>query len=147
MFLYLPDITDREDTMPVEPLFLGEDLGGGTTLTGHELTARYYRAGETIVLTVQGHFSARAVCDRCGDPLEVTVDIAEQFILFPAQEGADLDYTYDGDEIELDPFVHEALVLNVPAKIVCDEACGGLCPVCGGNRNRVPCTCISGTDR
>jgi len=142
MFLYLPDITDREQTTPAEPLFLGEDISSDVTLVDHRLFVHSYRAAETIVLTVEGSFSLHAFCHRCGDPLEVTVEMSEQFVLLPAREGDDLDYTYDGEEILLDPFIHEALVLNVPSKIVCDEECKGLCPVCGANRNRVPCACI-----
>jgi len=142
VFLYLPDITQHERSMTVEPLFIGEDIGGGARLSEHRLSVRYYRAAETVVLTVEGSFVTKTACHRCGDPVEVTVEMNEQFILFPAQEGDDLDYTYEGEEISLDPFIHEALVLNIPAKIVCDEACKGLCPVCGVNRNRVACACI-----
>ncbi len=142
MFLYLPDITEHERSMMVEPLFIGENIGGGSLLSEHRLIAHYYRAAETIVLTIEGTFAVKTACHRCGDPVEVTVEMNEQFVLFPEQEGADFDYTYDGEEILLDPFVHEALVLNIPAKIVCDEECKGLCPICGVNRNRVACSCI-----
>ncbi len=145
MHIYLPDITEHERSQPVEPLFIGEELGGGAHLRGYRLTAHYYRAVETIVLTVEGTFAIQTSCHRCNDPIEATIEINEQFVILPEQAGDDVDYTYSGEEILLDPFVHEALVLNIPNKLVCDEACKGLCPVCGANRNRVSCTCTTDT--
>ena len=34
-------------------------------------------------------------------------------------------------------------LLAVPISPLCREDCAGLCPVCGGNRNQVPCTCAA----
>ena len=32
-------------------------------------------------------------------------------------------------------------MLALPINPLCAETCRGLCPVCGGNRNQVACTC------
>jgi len=51
--------------------------------------------------------------------------------------GDDLDVTFlVGNEIELDDLAAEQVILALPMRIVCDEACAGLCPRCGANRNR-----------
>ena len=139
MLLYLPDITESERRLAVDELFTGEDLNGGAVLRGYELGLTHYRAGETISLTFDGQFTVEAACDRCSVPVEVSVEMKEQFILFPAETNPDMDYVYGGDAIELDPYVHEAIVLNIPQKILCDEECKGLCPVCGRNRNDIDC--------
>lgn len=48
----------------------------------------------------------------------------------------DEEYCYD-----IFPRVMEAIVLEVPIKILCDEDCKGLCPVCGADLNKEECTC------
>jgi uncharacterized protein len=54
----------------------------------------------------------------------------------------DLDvYYYEGDEIDLDPYVYEEVMLNMPMRPLCREECKGICPTCGKNRNTEPCDC------
>lgn len=48
---------------------------------------------------------------------------------------------YQGHEIELGAFLREQLALALPVQPVCREACKGLCPVCGADRNTGPCGC------
>ena len=56
--------------------------------------------------------------------------------------GEDLDvYYYEGDEIDVDPFVYEEVMLNMPVRPLCSEACKGICPQCGKNRNTEKCDC------
>ena len=50
-------------------------------------------------------------------------------------------YYYDGDEIDLDPYVYEEVLLNMPLRPVCKEDCQGLCGVCGKNKNLETCDC------
>lgn len=49
--------------------------------------------------------------------------------------------TYEGDEIDLTPYVWEELVLDMPYKFLCKEDCRGLCPMCGVNLNYTRCNC------
>lgn len=48
---------------------------------------------------------------------------------------------YRGSEIELAPFFHEVVATAFPVQPVCREACAGLCPRCGGDRNLKDCSC------
>ena len=48
---------------------------------------------------------------------------------------------YENDQIDLGQLMREQLYLAVPMKPLCDDACRGLCPVCGTNLNRGTCTC------
>ena len=100
------------------------------------------RVGCTITLT----------CSKCLEefsfPVEARLDIelAPRGLMPSASEleltGADLDTLYyEDDEIDLDPFVYEELMLNVPIKPVCRDDCKGLCGVCGENRNYNECRC------
>ena len=93
-----------------------------------------------------GAVSAEAIgeCTRCLDP--VTFDIEEGFQeLFhyevdyrqkPKSAAADdLDedelLEMEGDFINLDGPIRDALILNLPVNPLCDEECLGLCTICG----------------
>lgn len=47
-----------------------------------------------------------------------------------------------GDLVDLGPPLREQVLLRVPAFVLCDEACRGLCPHCGVDRNRSECACV-----
>jgi uncharacterized protein len=50
-------------------------------------------------------------------------------------------YYFEGDELDLEPYVYEEVMLAIPIKALCDEACKGICPVCGRNQNTEACKC------
>lgn len=92
-----------------------------------------------------GEVRAEAIgeCTRCLDP--VTFDIDERFLeLFhyevdPRQkskneiivEEEDELLEMDGDFINLDGPIRDALILNLPINPLCSEDCEGLCQSCG----------------
>jgi uncharacterized protein len=43
--------------------------------------------------------------------------------------------------LDLDELMRQLLVMELPIRTLCDEACKGLCPQCGANRNDAPCAC------
>ena len=49
---------------------------------------------------------------------------------------------YRDEEIDLMHLVQEQFQLVLPMKPLCRTDCRGLCTVCGGNRNAVPCQCV-----
>jgi uncharacterized protein len=48
---------------------------------------------------------------------------------------------YQGHEIDLGGFLGEVITLALPVQPLCKEACRGLCPRCGADRNTSPCGC------
>ena len=50
---------------------------------------------------------------------------------------------YTGSTIDILIGLREAIMLSFPITIVCRETCRGLCPVCGKDRNKEPCSCSS----
>jgi uncharacterized protein len=50
-------------------------------------------------------------------------------------------YRLDHDVLDLEPMVRDALALELPPAPVCQEACQGLCPTCGIDRNHATCDC------
>jgi DUF177 domain-containing protein len=57
-----------------------------------------------------------------------------------APDDLDVDF-YDTDEIDLGTVIETETTLALPMKPLCRDECQGLCPVCGGNRNLVQCSC------
>ncbi|HXU00153.1 MAG TPA: DUF177 domain-containing protein [Polyangia bacterium] len=89
-------------------------------------------------------------CARCLEPALVHVEVPLTVTFVPAgaedvdpdDEDGDADpdvVTFKGAELDLSGELRDGLVLAVPFNPLCDEACRGLCPLCGGNRNLVPC--------
>ena len=102
-------------------------------------------------ITASGTVSApwRGECRRCGGPVagEVVASVRERFAPSAGPAGADDDaYPLVGDELDLEPLVRDAVVLELPLAPLCTAACLGLCPTCGANRNAEPCSCPAPTD-
>jgi len=70
-------------------------------------------------------------CSRClgefGFPVEWRADEVFATEKLPDEET----YVMDDTRVDLGPAAEEAFVLAVPMKPLCDDACAGICPVCG----------------
>ena len=86
-------------------------------------------------------------CDRClGDvTFEIPVTVDETVEISEGQVVTDDDigpYSFvDSEEIDIDELILNEILVNFPAKILCQDDCKGICPVCGKNRNIEPCGC------
>jgi len=94
-------------------------------------------------------------CARCLEEFALSVDSALDIMLLPKEKGpiapeVELQtnemnlYYFEGEEIDLDPYVYEEVMLNLPIKALCSEACKGMCPSCGKNLNIEDCHCETG---
>ena len=103
-------------------------------------------------VVVQGRLTATVpqTCGRCLESFPARVDARVDVRLLPRpvtgdsmELGADdLDTDlYTDDQVDLNRVVETETTLALPMKPLCREDCRGLCPVCGGNRNLVPCAC------
>lgn len=106
---------------------------------------------------IQGQVSALVIveCARCLAPISLWVDAPCLLDAVPLSHAAgedetgalgrgDLDVTfYSGDALDLDGLVRDQLVLQLPMHPLCRDACLGLCPSCGINRNEQVCDCPS----
>jgi uncharacterized protein len=48
---------------------------------------------------------------------------------------------FDGNVINLNVLIRQAVILNMPLQPLCREDCAGLCPTCGKNLNEGHCSC------
>jgi Predicted metal-binding, possibly nucleic acid-binding protein len=140
MLLYLSEITESKVTRNVEYNIAGDELGENAKIKNVSLKVEFYRAAETICIRFFGNATVLTACDRCLAELELDMDLDETYYLFP-ENTPDVDYFYSGDEIELDDYVRETLVMNMPGKVLCSEDCKGLCSKCGADLNLGDCGC------
>ena len=105
-------------------------------------------------IRVQGRYTGtlEADCDRClaltRFPLEKSFDLFYRPPLdnletdeIKIDEGeAEIGF-YEGLGLELADLIKEQILLALPMQRICREECEGICPVCGANRNEVPCEC------
>jgi len=101
-----------------------------------DLTLERINEGILVMGDVEGHWVAE--CSRCLVDLDVpfAVEVRELFERDPLDEET---YAIEGDEVDLEPVVRDAVLVELPLAPVCDAACRGLCPVCGADRNRDDC--------
>jgi uncharacterized protein len=78
-------------------------------------------------------------CYRCLEDAVVDVGISarEYQAENPDSEELKTPYVQDG-QLDLTAWARDALVLELPDKILCREDCAGLCPVCGRDLNAEP---------
>ena len=79
-------------------------------------------------------------CRRCLGPASGTVRV--QVLEHYTEDGDGSDtYPLVGDDVDLEPMVYDAVVLELPQAPLCSEDCKGLCPVCGADHNHENCSC------
>ena len=92
-------------------------------------------------------------CDRCLEPVRFPIERDFDLFYRPAPAKGETPHElaiddgeaeiafYEGLGLELSDVVREYILLSLPMQQVCDEACRGICPRCGENRNSAACSC------
>lgn len=101
----------------------------GTTV---ELDLRMESVMDGVLVSGTVTAEVDAECGRCLEPLRTALDAEVQELFAYAPDPGDDDVpTVDGDFIDLEPLVRDAIVLALPLNPVCAEDCAGLCTGCG----------------
>ena len=79
-------------------------------------------------------------CRRCLTQASGILELPVRELYTPDGDGEDA-YPLRADEVDLEPLVHDAVLLELPIAPLCDTGCRGLCPMCGVNRNEQACRC------
>ncbi len=108
-----------------------------------DLDARFQRTNRGVLLRGTVTAPLRRTCARCLDPYvdEVTISLAEEFLpsvdpvsgapLADPPEDEEIRIINPQHEIELDPVLHDELLLTEPMHPLCRPDCPGLCAECG----------------
>ncbi len=115
--------------------------------------AELHRSHEFIELNGSYRTVLNIPCDLCLD--KVSLDMNSDFRLDLVSEGnlplpaGDVEITmdspeldfYSGEELILDHYFEDQLILDLPYSFTCKENCKGLCSSCGVNLNYDTCKC------
>ena len=137
------DRSERAYDIQVAPLFLGGQryevlLGEDGVVLGVERVAGGFLVTVTLTAMLYGP------CVRCLREVRVQASASEQE--YAPTRGEEY------EETESSPFIQdmvvdvaglarEALILGLPAQLLCREDCPGLCPSCGQDLRQAACSC------
>ena len=105
-----------------------------------ELDLRLEAVMEGVLVTGEARASLTGECVRCLEPIadDVDVDFQELYLYDDTrdaasveEEGDDQVSMMDGDLLDLEPVLRDAVVLALPFQPLCQEDCPGLCAECG----------------
>ncbi|KUK80377.1 DNA-binding protein [Mesotoga sp. Brook.08.105.5.1] len=104
-----------------------------------------YKDKDSIIVTGSVKTILEENCARClkevSIPIEGTIEatyVLQDSVVFEEDRtSADLDNVLrlEGDLLDLSERVIEAIIVEVPQKVLCKRDCAGLCPYCGANLN------------
>ena len=124
---------DYEAAAPLSYRVVLTNVGGAILVTG----------------TVEGEL--RTSCGRCLDEMTVRVngDVKGYFIIEGEGEAPqdmdedEFDVLPETHEIDLEPLLMAAILVDVPLVPLCADDCKGICPRCGKNLNEGACACVA----
>jgi uncharacterized protein len=125
------------------------------------LTGKVTKDAQKVRLVGRLQTTLETDCGRCLEPFSIPVDAPIDLMFLPEEPAVgdpaaktgdddvelevredDIGVTfYKGDAIDLGDVMREQFYLALPMKPLCKPDCQGICPVCGGNRNRERCAC------
>lgn len=114
----------------------------------HEGSGRLRLTGRAIVRLV-------GFCARCTAPVhqEQTIEVQARFhpserrhseedwVCAGVGDAEDEPYAYEGSVVEVEETLMDAILPQLPLRLLCREDCAGLCPYCGMDHNHGSCTC------
>jgi uncharacterized protein len=122
-----------------------------------EVDARVESVTEGILLSADVYAVAKGECIRCLDSVEIVIErkVQELYNYQPTNERGkkkksskedlttqDLDiadeFMMEGDILDLEIPIRDAIVLSLPTNPVCSQDCLGLCPDCGSKWAELP---------
>ncbi len=103
-----------------------------------EVDLRLTNTGSGIFVKGKVKGELRLNCSRCLCDFDMPAEIELQE-LYAEEEPEEERFRIVGETIDIGPAVDEAFMLEVPIAPLCDAACRGICPVCGGNLNFEEC--------
>src|SRR5436309_1375338 len=126
------------------PAGLGLELVGVAAGAELRLDLRLESVSEGVLVSGTVSGPVEGECGRCLRPIRDTVEVAIQELY--AYEHSTTDETTDDDEvgrlqgdlIDLEPALRDAVVLALPNHPLCRDDCPGLCPDCGVPRDDLP---------
>jgi len=116
-----------------------------------EVDARLESVTEGVLLSAEIYAVAKGECGRCLDPVEIIIEkrVQELYLYEKKIERKkraaivddfeiDDELLMDGDIMDLESPIRDAIVLSLPGNPLCSDDCQGLCHECGGKWAELP---------
>ena len=141
--------SDDRDTFTFEEEFPVRGPEGDDVPCRAAVTVDSTRTGSRYLLEGRIEADVKGDCSRCLKTFDFRLDTEFKLML---QRGGGVPEGVEEEEFvslseaqEFDfdafPAVREAIVLEMPIKYLCSDACAGICPGCGADLNSGPCGC------
>jgi uncharacterized protein len=122
-------------TVPA-PTDLGIEVLGVPEGSPVELDLRLEAVMEGVLVTGTAYAALEGECARCLEPISDEVEVRFQELFVYDDQDVDPDEelevsTLQGDLVDLEPLLRDAVVLALPFQPLCQDDCPGLCPECG----------------
>ena len=121
----------REHQLTVAaPDKMGEGLVAIASGAELDIDVRLESVHEGVLVTAEVDALAEGVCGRCLIDIALPVQVEFQE-LFAYHSGEAIEYEVQGDHVDLEPLIRDAVVLALPFQPVCRQDCPGLDPETG----------------
>ena len=155
MILDLEKLSSDERITGDEVVICPDVAGEENTVLCHvELDVR--KNGDTYYIHVDLSGKIKTSCHKCLESASARVSPSFDLVVKrttprmaaePEPPGEDFVRLPAGQNcLELDQYIYENLVVDIPMKITCREDCKGLCAGCGVNLNNESCLCKRAAD-
>jgi uncharacterized protein len=131
-----PGSMRADSTTVPAPADLGVEMVGVAKGAELGLDIRLEAVMEGVLVTGTARTTLAGECARCLDPIttDFDVDFQELFVYSDTRSGGEAgedERRLEGDLIDLEPVIRDAVVLALPLSPLCQDDCPGLCPECG----------------
>jgi uncharacterized protein len=120
------------------PEHMGVGLARITAGADLELAVQLEGVAEGVLVTAAVTAPLTGECARCLEPFTAALHVRFQELFTLAADGSDAgpygdeSYLLDGSgQLDLEPALRDAVVLELPLSPLCEDSCRGLCPECG----------------
>ncbi len=96
------------------------------------LEVRLEDVSDGVLVTARAVAPLAGECARCLDEFTSSIEVDfQELYSAQADESGEDSYVLDGDLLDLEPALRDALVLELPLSPLCADDCAGLCSICG----------------
>ena len=122
------------------PADLGVELLGVPEGSAMEVELRLEAVMEGVLVSGRAQATVVGECARCLDRVEDDLEVTlQELYVYPESEvEEDEAGRLDGEHLDLEPVLRDAVVLALPFRPVCDPDCQGLCLECGARLSSDP---------
>ena len=121
------------------PADLGVEMASVSENATLKLTLTLTSVSEGVLATGQVSAPVTGECARCLAPISYQSDFELSQLYYYLKADADQDGLFVIDEqIDIEPAIRDAIVLNLPFRPLCKPDCAGLCVQCGTDLNEDP---------